>query len=73
MSDCHSVDQRLVDLELIITHLQHDLDQLNTALIEQQRQIDLLTRSLERINERIDGLQEGDEERSPQTERPPHY
>jgi SlyX protein len=73
MPDVRPDDQRLIDLELIVTHLQRDLDQFNTVLIEQQKQIDLLKRSLVRLNEQIEDLRPQDDERSPQSEKPPHY
>lgn len=68
-----TTEQRLVDLELIVTHLQRDIDQLNGALVDQQRQLDALRRMLDRLNDRIDGLDGDGEDRDPGLERPPHY
>lgn len=73
MSMPKTTEQRLVDLELIVTHLQHDMEQLNGALIDQQKQLEALRRLFDRLSVRIDGLEAGDEERDPQSERPPHY
>lgn len=64
-------DDRLTKLELLLSHLQYDVDKLNDALISQQSQIDQLRQSLSKMESVIEHLPEPP--RDPQQERPPHY
>ncbi|MCH8830086.1 MAG: SlyX family protein [Planctomycetes bacterium] len=65
--------QRIVAMESLIAHLQHDLDQLNSVLLRQQTEIDALRQSQNRLEMRIDDNLTGAEDNDPSNERPPHY
>ena len=66
-------EERLVSLELLVTHLESDLGALNSALLDQQKEIDALKRVISRLESRITGLADEEEPRHPEEERPPHY
>lgn len=65
MSSEANLDLRLTDLEIKFTRQDDLLEQLNTLIYEQQKQIDELTRSLKKLEEKPSG--------TPANERPPHY
>ena len=65
--------QRIVELELIVTHLQHDLESLNTALLEQQKEIVFLRSVVSRLGDRMKRATAGEEQFDPAAEKPPHY
>lgn len=73
MSESPSLTDRVVELELLVTHLQHDLDALNGAMIGQQKQIDALERVIARLDDRVKRLDDEEEPRDPVAEKPPHY
>ena len=66
-------EDRLVALELLVTHLERDLGTLNSVLLEQRQEIDALQRLISRLDARVTRLAEEDEPRDPAEERPPHY
>jgi uncharacterized coiled-coil protein SlyX len=43
----------VTQLEILVTHLQRELAEFNQVTIDQQRQIDALSRQLARFGERI--------------------
>lgn len=65
-------DERITNLESAIMHLQHDFDGLSESLIAQQKVIDDLKKMIEKLSATVQTL-EGEEERDPKEERPPHY
>jgi uncharacterized coiled-coil protein SlyX len=65
-------DQRLTEMESAIMHLQHDVDSLSETLLHQQKVIDELNKSVEKLTSTIESM-DGEEQRDPQQERPPHY
>jgi uncharacterized coiled-coil protein SlyX len=74
MSASQSPEQRLVELELLTTHLERDLATLNSVLLDQQKEIDLLKQVIGRLDERMARFGPAeDEPRDPGSERPPHY
>lgn len=66
-------DERLIALELVVTHLERDLNALNSVLLEQQTEIDTLKRLMTRLDDRVTRLATDEEPRDPGDERPPHY
>jgi SlyX protein len=66
-------EERLVALELLVTHLERDLGTLNSVLLEQQKEIESLKRLINRLDDRVTRLAEDEEPRNPGEERPPHY
>jgi SlyX protein len=73
MSETPLLPNRLIELELLVTHLQRDLESLNGALVDQQKQIDSLHRLIAGLNDRVKRLGDDEEPRDPVEERPPHY
>lgn len=65
---------RLVRIESALMHLSHDVEAMHQAIVGQQRELDGLRRTLERLQsiwEREMGLTP--EVRDPAAEKPPHY
>ena len=71
MTADESTQDRLTAIEMLLSHLQHDIDKLNEALIFQQSEIDGLRRSLARIEAAVDELPLPPTD--PTHDRPPHY
>lgn len=66
-------DDRLTNVELLLTHLQHDLEQLSQVVFRQQAELDVLRKELVLLDSRVVTLTEGPEVRDPLAEKPPHY
>jgi SlyX protein len=72
MERIDSLSDRLVRVETTLMHLEHDFEQLHEVVLSQNRQVEDLRRSLERLQSLLD--QEGPSEvRDPAAEKPPHY
>ncbi|MCA8986856.1 MAG: SlyX family protein [Planctomycetaceae bacterium] len=65
------MEQRLTNVESLLSHLQYDYDQLNQVVQKQQQQIEALQRQFQKLIDRIEpsGLELPD----PLDEKPPHY
>ena len=72
MNDLNAHD-RLVRLESAIAHLQHDLEQMNQALLSMHGELKEHTERMDRIERRLQILSQPAEHRDPIDERPPHY
>ena len=68
-----SHEDRLVRVETMLTHLQHDIDQLNEALTDHFRRLQSFEDRFQRIEHDLESLAEEPEKRDPDTEKPPHY
>jgi len=66
-------EERLVKLEFLVTHLEHEVATLNSVILDQQKQIEFLNHTASRLDNRIARLTFEEERLDPQTERPPHY
>ena len=67
-------DQRIEELEFVVTHLQKTVEDLNTALLLQQKKIDILCRQLEQAKSDVRSMLGSDTSpRSLADEKPPHY
>jgi uncharacterized coiled-coil protein SlyX len=66
-------EARITELELLVTHLQRDVDALNSVVLEQQKQLDGLHRVLTKLDHRVEEFFGGEETRDPVAEQPPHY
>lgn len=67
-------EDRLIDLEVKITHQEFLIEQLNKALYQQQVQLDQLEALLKALGKRLQsggGTSGGDV--GPADEKPPHY
>ena len=69
----NSPDERLMALEMSVSHLQHEVQQMHEVMLAQQEEIAALRRDLQRAHGKIDRLQEPSEPGDALDERPPHY
>ncbi len=68
-----AAEDRLTNVELLLTHLQHDYEQLSQVVFQQQAEIDALKTEVAKLSMRIVTLTDDPEVRDPQEEKPPHY
>jgi len=73
VADSPEISQKLIDLESLIAHLQHEFEQLNSVVIEQNQRIDRLQSAQQKLEHQLQTLEEDPEQRDPDDERPPHY
>lgn len=67
-----AIEQRLTELEIKASYADDLLDTLNTLVVRQQEQIDLLLREVSRLRQQ--GTDSGmAPPRNPRDELPPHY
>jgi len=71
-SNSQSENHRLEELETKLTFQDHLIDELNQALIAQQRDITKLTNLLESVISQVEKLGDGGNQ-GEQVELPPHY
>lgn len=67
------VEDRLINLETAVAHLQHDLQQMHEALVSLHAELRGSRDQLATFERKLQLLAESPEVRSPQEERPPHY
>ena len=67
------VAARLSELEVLVTHMQQTIDDLNEVVIAQHRRIDGLELQLSRAMREMQSLGSPTEQRTPEEEKPPHY
>jgi len=67
------LEQRLIQLESTLAHLQYDYDQLHSVVLALQGDVRTLQQGITKLKGRIEQLQSEPETRSPEDERPPHY
>lgn len=72
-SRLEELSSRLTQIESVLMHLQHDVEQLNTAILHQNGVLDGLNKSMKVLDTRLGALEEEDEGRDPHQEKPPHY
>ena len=65
-------EERITALEELTAHQAKTIDELSDQVAEQWKTIELMRRSLERLSERLIGLEDRTVEAAPVT-RPPHY
>ena len=66
------MEQRLTDMEMLIMHQGHIIEQLNEVVTGQQACIDQLVKELKLIKEHLRGLS-SDNGSPSEEEPPPHY
>ena len=71
MTDGGPTEDRLATIEMLLSHLQHDIDKLNEAFMTQDAEIDELKRSLARLEAAVVQIPQPPDD--PLDERPPHY
>lgn len=64
---------RLNEVESILMHVQHEVEQLNEAIIQRNTEVDHLRKSMKLLDSRLGVLEEGEEGGDPEMEKPPHY
>lgn len=65
---------RVSDLEVLFTHLQRTVGELDQVILAQQRQIDGLERKLLAMGSEVTAIAAHvADERKPEDEKPPHY
>jgi len=67
------MEQRLTDMEMLIMHQGHVIDQLNEVVTGQQQTIDRLVKELKLIKEHLRGLSVSENKLPSEEEPPPHY
>ncbi len=67
------LDQRLTDLEIKASFTEELVDQLNTVIVRQQRQIDALLREVADLRQQAPDDPAGRPLRNLRDELPPHY
>ncbi len=69
-----ALNERVVELESLITHVQHTLGQLDQVVLAQQKQIELLERTNGTLRTQLESLASRlDSDAKPEEEKPPHY
>lgn len=66
-------DQRLIDLEMAVAHLEHELEQMHSVLLAVQSELATAREWISKLERRLQLASEPPEEREPSLERPPHY
>lgn len=64
---------RLNEVESILMHVQHEVEQLNSAILQRNTELDSLSRSMKQLDSRLGALEEEGEGHDPGLEKPPHY
>lgn len=64
---------RLNELESVLMHIQHDVEQLNEAILQQGKVVDVIAKSMKQLDSRIGILENEDESPDSYQEKPPHY
>jgi SlyX protein len=67
------MEQRLTDMEMLIMHQGHVIDQLNEVVTGHQSIIDHLVKELKVIKEHLRGMSASDNRLPSEEEPPPHY
>jgi SlyX protein len=67
----NDVDKRLTDLEVKASFTEDLVDHLNTVILQQQRQIELLIREVGKLKDRAPDA--GGGATDPRHDLPPHY
>jgi SlyX protein len=73
VADSSDILKKLIDLESLFAHLQHEFEQLNSVVIEQNQRIDKLESAQQKLEQQVQTLEEDPQNRNPEDERPPHY
>ncbi len=73
MSEDPSVPDRVDALEIRAAHHERSLDELNTVVLAQWREIDRLTRLVQRLEERLADAEAGSGRAAAPEPPPPHY
>lgn len=64
---------RLIQIESAVAHLQHDVEELNSALSGYYRRVQKFEERFVHIEHELETMNQGSDERSPEDDKPPHY
>lgn len=67
------MQQRLIELESIVTHLQHDLETFNEVILKQQAAMAELKQTVAKLEKQLGEIPESGAVFDASEERPPHY
>lgn len=67
------LEARTTKLEMSVAHLQHDLETLEKAVLDNTMKLDKVLAAIERLTQKITSASEPAEERDLRDEKPPHY
>lgn len=67
------IEERLIEIELKLTHQEDSVDALNKIIYEQQKKIDQLEKLLTALARQVRDNASNTNERNLDNERPPHY
>ncbi len=67
-----NTEARLIELEIRMAHYERMAEELSTVLTEQGKTVELLTRQVRHLKDRVRDLEAG-WERSPQDDKPPPH
>ena len=71
--DSPGMIDRLLQIETVLAHLQHDVDSLNRSLATHFRRLQEIDDRFGRIEQELQINGQEPEKRDPAAERPPHY
>ena len=66
-------EERLIDIEIRLTHQQDHLEQLDKVIVHQQKMIDELQRHVEQLNKRLKSFTDTPIKNPEDEVPPPHY
>jgi len=68
-----SNDNRLEQIETALMHLQQDVDQINQSLTVHFERLQTIDQRFKGLERELELMQQPDEIRDPKLEKPPHY
>lgn len=66
-------DERMIDVEIKLTHMEDQVDEMNKVIFQQQQQINELQEAMRQLSRRLNTLSQSQQSGMPADERPPHY
>jgi SlyX protein len=73
MTESEAMARRIDALEMRLVHQDEIIEDLNKTVIEQWKQIDLLTRRVTRLGDRLEAVKDDDTLGTRPEPPPPHY
>lgn len=67
------IKKRATNLEMSVAHLQHDLETLEKAVLDNTEKLDQVLAAVKRLTENVSTASDSPEQRSLEDEKPPHY
>jgi SlyX protein len=67
------VDDRLIDLEIRLTHQENHIEELDKVIFQQQKAIDLLSEQVKYLQQKLKNSTEANILSAAEESPPPHY